>query len=152
MYKRELRSHRRFHGRSARRAFTLIELLLVMVILAILAALVIPRFTGQAEKARKKAAASDIASISLALNNFEVNCGRFPTTSEGLAALIAQPGGVTGWEGPYLDPGKGIPKDPWGREYVYKQPGTHENDFDLYSTGPSGQDGGSDNIGNWVEK
>jgi general secretion pathway protein G len=136
---------------NVRRGFTLIELLLVMMILATLAALVVPKFTGQAEKAKITAATTDIANIGVALNAFEVHCGRFPTTEEGLRALLEQPSNANGWQGPYLE--KGLPKDRWGNPYQYRFPGQHNvNGFDLYSFGPDGQDGGGDDIDNWTQK
>lgn len=133
------------------RAFTLIELLLVLVILATLAVLVVPRFTRRSEQARITGARTDIANIEIALDAFEVDCGRFPTTEEGLRALLEQPGGVTGWQGPYLK--RGSPKDPWGNPYMYRQPGQHNTSaYDLWSFGPDGQDGGGDDIDNWSQR
>lgn len=127
--------------------FTLIELLLVLVILGVLAALVVPRFTGRAEQAKNTAAKADIANISTALNAFEVDCGRFPTSEQGLAALMQAPPGVKGWQRPYLER---LLNDPWGNPYVYRCPGQHNVDsFDLYSYGSDGQDGGGDDIDNW---
>lgn len=133
------------------RAFTLIELLLVVVILTILASVVVPRFTRRSEQARIAAARTDIASIEVALDAFEIDCGRHPTADEGLQALTAQPNNAKDWHGPYLK--KGFPKDPWGNPYVYRCPGQHNIDgYDLYSFGPDGQDGGGDDIDNWSEK
>ncbi|HAU37632.1 MAG TPA: type II secretion system protein GspG [Phycisphaerales bacterium] len=150
MTTRETRSITRRRVRPQLRAFTLIELLLVLVILAVLAALVVPRFTKRSEQARTTAAATDISNIEVALNAFEVDCGRHPSTDEGLRALIEQPSNAKGWKGPYLT--KGLPKDPWGNYYVYRYPGQHNNDFDLYTYGPDGQDGGGDDIDNWSQK
>ena len=141
--RRTVRSH-------ARRAFTLIELLLVMVILAVLATLVLPRFTGRAEDTKKTAAAADISNIELALEMFEKDCGTYPSSQEGLAALINQPGNVQNWKGPYLK--KGLPKDPWGNTYLYRCPGQYGVDFDLYSCGPNGQEGDDDDINNWTQR
>jgi general secretion pathway protein G len=128
--------------------FTLIELLLVMVIIAILAAIVIPKMTGRAEQARITAAKADISSIKTAINEFEIDNGRYPTSEEGLQALVTQPSdlagdGKTGQWHQTLDK---LPVDPWGHPYVYNCPGTNGKDFDLYSTGPSGVAGGTDNI------
>lgn len=135
----------------SRRAFTLIELLLVLVILAVLASLVVPRFAGRSEQAKTTAANTDVASIATALRIFEVDCSRYPTTEEGLGALLSQPANVSGWKSPYLE--RGLPKDPWGKAYVYRCPGEHNlNGYDLYSYGPDGQDGGGDDIDNWSEK
>jgi general secretion pathway protein G len=130
-----------------KKAFTLIELMLVVIIIGILAAMVMPRLVGRSEQARTAAAKADIESnIALALDMFEMDNGYYPTTSEGLAALRSNPSSLANWKGPYL---KKEPKDPWGRPYVYKCPGTHNTDYDLYSPGPNGTDGDSDDIGNW---
>lgn len=135
-----------------RRAFTLIELLLVLVILASLAVIVVPKFTGVSERSKRQAAETGIEGLTTALNRFEVECGRFPTTAEGLAALLEAPTNVKGWNGPYLEK-KGTPKDPWGTPYVYRCPGQQNpNGFDLYSCGPDGNEGGGDDIDNWSEK
>lgn len=134
-----------------RRGFTLIELLLVVVILAVLAGLVVPRFAKRSEQARITAASTDIASIEMALDTFEVDCGRYPTTEEGLRALLEQPSNAIGWSGPYLK--KGLPKDPWGAPYIYRCPGQHNvNGCDLYSLGPDGQEGSGDDIDNWSQR
>jgi len=141
---------RRASGLPAR-AFTLIELLLVVAILATLAALVVPKFTKRSEQAKVTAAHTDIANIELALDAFEVDCGRFPTTEEGLRALLDQPSSTTGWQGPYVK--RGMPKDPWGNFYMYRYPGQHNTrGYDLYSFGPDGQEGGADDIDNWSER
>jgi general secretion pathway protein G len=126
-----------------RRAFTLIELLLVMVILAILAAIVVPKFTGRTEQARVTAAKADISSMKVALGAFETDTGRFPTTDEGLNALITPPPGIQGWTRPYLDK---VPNDPWGHAYIYRSPGSNNKDFDLFSAGPDGREGSADDV------
>ncbi len=134
-----------------RRAFTLIELLLVLVILAALAAVVVPKFTRRSEQARITAARTDIANLEVALDSFEVDTGRYPTTQEGLAALIEAPSNLKGWNGPYIK--RGVPKDPWGNPYIYTCPGRHNTDgYDLQSLGPDGQEGGDDDIDNWSER
>ena len=137
--------------RAAARGFTLIELLLVLVILTALAAMVVPRFPERLKQAKITAARSDIASIELALDVFETDCGRYPTNEEGLRALLEPPGNVTDWHGPYLK--KGLPKDRWGNPYVYRYPGPHTpTAYDLHSFGPDGQDGGDDDITSWSEE
>ena len=132
----------------ARGGFTLIELLLVLVILAVLVAVVVPKFTSRSEQARTTAAKTDISSMETALDAFEVDCGRFPSTEEGLRALVEPPGNVQGWRGPYIK--RGVPNDPWGNAYVYRFPGANNlNSYDLYSLGPDGREGGDD-ITNWT--
>lgn len=133
-----------------RDAFTLIELLLVMVILVILASIVVPKMTGYSERARKTKAATEIGSFKTALQAFEIDCGRFPTTEEGLNALVQAPNGVQGFkQGGYMDE---IPKDPWGNPYQYRCPGQHNPDgFDVFSMGGDGHEGGGDDIGNWSQ-
>jgi general secretion pathway protein G len=126
-------------------AFTLIELLLVLVILAVLAAVVVPKFTNRSEQARITAAHTQISSFETSMDAFEVDCGRYPSSEEGLRALVEAPSGVQNWHG-YM---KQIPNDPWGHPYVYQFPGTHNpNGFDLYSLGPDGREG-NDDIDNW---
>lgn len=135
--------------RTRSRGFSLIELLLVLVILGVLAALVVPKFTNRSQQARVTAAKADISNIETAINAFEIDNGRLPTTEEGLSALISQPANVTDWRGPYLS--RGLPKDPWGNPYLYRMPGQQNpTEFDVYSTGPDGREG-NDDIGNWNE-
>ena len=145
----------RYSNRSRRRhpaaGFSLIELLLVLVILATLTAIVVPKFTKRSEQAKVTAAGVDIANIEVTMDAFEVDCGRYPTTKEGLQAVLQQPSNADGWHGPYLK--RGVPKDPWGNPYVYRQPGRHNTaGYDLYSFGPDGQEGGGDDIDNWSER
>jgi general secretion pathway protein G len=129
----------------AARGFTLIELLLVLVILAVLAAVVVPKFTGRSEQARVAAAKADIASIELQLDAFEIDAGRYPTTEEGLSALVTPPQSVRAWNGPYLK--KGMPIDPWNRPYVYRFPGQFApGSPDVFSYGPDGNEGGGDDV------
>jgi general secretion pathway protein G len=134
----------------SRGGFTLVELLLVLVILAILAVVVVPKFTGRSKQARVTAARTDIANIEVALDTFEIDCSRYPTTEEGIGALVSQPSGLSDWKGPYLK--RGTPRDPWRNAYVYQFPGRRNpNGYDLYSYGPDGQPGGEDDIGNWSQ-
>jgi len=137
-----------------RSAFTLIELMIVVVILAVLAAAVVPRLAGRTQQARISTAKMDISgNISVALDLYELDNGRFPSSDQGLNALFAKPSSSpvpTNWNGPYL---KKTPIDPWGQEYKYACPGTHNNDYDLYSIGPDSNEGSEDDINNWdVEK
>jgi len=133
-----------------RSAFTLIELLLVLVILAVLAAVVVPKFTNRSEQARQTAAKTDIKTIESAIETFEVENGRYPSSEEGLGALMTAPAGLQNWHGPYIKGNGGLPKDPWGNSYIYRFPGTmNTSGFDLLSYGPDGREGGDD-IGNWT--
>ena len=129
-------------------AFTLIELLLVLVILGVLALVVVPKFAGRSEEARKTAARTDVSMLEGQIDIFEQDCGRFPSNDEGLGVLVTQPANAPKWKGPYIK--RGVPKDPWGNEYVYRYPGTHNvNSYDLYSLGPDGHEG-NDDIDNWT--
>jgi general secretion pathway protein G len=133
--------------KTGRRAFTLIELLLVLVIIAVLAAVVVPKLVGRSEDAKKKATVASIAGIKLALDAFEVDNSRYPTTAEGLMALVDQPAGLTNWHGPYVERQQ-IEKDAWDHPFVYRYPGTRNpNGFDVSSMGPDGQES-ADDIGN----
>jgi len=132
------------------RGFTLLELLVVMVIIGLLAAFVAPRYFAQVGKSQVKIARAQIDALDKALDQFRLDVGRYPTSEEGLQALVAQPSGEASWAGPYLK--KGVPADPWGRAYVYQQPSTHGTDFDLLSYGKDGRPGGSGedaDVTNW---
>ncbi|HSU68526.1 MAG TPA: type II secretion system major pseudopilin GspG [Tepidisphaeraceae bacterium] len=131
--------------RQAARGFTLIELLVVLVILGILAAVVVPNLVGKTEKAKVAAAKADISNLGGALNNFEVENGRFPSSEEGLQALVEKPGDLPNWKHSYIDK---LPPDPWGHPYVYRCPGNNGKDYDLVSGGPDGHEGGDDDITN----
>ncbi len=127
--------------------FTLIEVLLVVVIVSLLAAVAIPRFSGRVEEARVAKAEADIHSIGLALRMYEVDNGHYPPTLQGLLTAPAQ---ASSWRGPYLE--KGIPRDPWGRDYIYTYPGVRNpHAYDLKSLGPDGVESSAD-IGNWMRE
>jgi general secretion pathway protein G len=136
-------------ARRVQRAFTLVELLLVLVILGTLAAIVLPKFTGTTQRSRITATQTQISTFKTALNAFEVDMGYYPKS---LLELIQQPRGTgaQNWHGPYLDSDV-IPKDPWGNEYVYVCPGKHNpSSYDVSSAGPDGQMGTDDDICNWT--
>lgn len=134
--------------------FTMIEMMLVVIIIGILAAMVIPNIAGRGQQARTAAARADIeANLTAALDLYELDNGRYPTTEQGFGALIQKPSTTPvpdNWNGPYLKKKK-IPLDPWGRAYVYVSPGTHnEEEFDLSSYGPDGTQS-QDDITNWAD-
>src|SRR5687768_12206314 len=123
----------------ARRAFTLIELLLVLVILAVLAAVVVPKFTGRTDDAKIKATKAELAILEGALDRFEIDNGRFPATEDGLQALVRAPSYANNWTGPSIT---AVPQDKWGNAYTYRSPGQHNADaFAPSSTGPNRRDG-----------
>jgi general secretion pathway protein G len=133
--------------RPGHRAFTLIELLLVLVILGILAAIVVPKFAGRTEQARLTAAQTQISSFDTALSAFEVDNGYYPKGKAGLLELVEQPRDAQNWKGPYL---KDVPKDPWNNDYIYEYPGRRNvSSYDLSSAGPDGKPGSDDDITNW---
>ncbi len=134
------------------RGFTLIEVLVVVVILGILAAIVAPKFLDKPGEARQMKAKSDIQALSTALNMYRLDNFNYPSTNQGLEALVNKPSGLPearSWKaGGYLDR---LPKDPWGRDFVYLSPGQH-GDFDLYTLGADGQPGGEGenaDVANW---
>jgi general secretion pathway protein G len=139
--------------RTGRGAFTLVELLLVMAILAILAGIVLPKMSGRTQQAKITRAQTEIATFSTALGAYNVDTGDYPKGRTGLQALLTKPGNVQGWKGPYLENRTTVPVDPWGNAYIYECPGKHNpNGFDLMSMGPDGRVGGDDDICNWQQK
>jgi general secretion pathway protein G len=137
-----LQSRRRRPCRHGERGFTLVEILVVITIIGMIMALVGPRVLNYLAESKVKAAKIQIESLSSALDLYYLDVGRYPSTSEGLAALAQQPGGVQAWNGPYLR-SAAIPNDPWGHSYVYRSPGEHGS-FDIVSHGAHGQEGGPD--------
>lgn len=132
--------------------FSLIEIMVVVVIMGILASIVVPQLMSRPDEARKVKAKQDILAIENALELYKLDNGFYPTTDQGLEALVEKPSSAPEpehWQ-PYL---KSLPKDPWGRPYLYLQPGTH-GDIDIFTYGANGQPGGTGNnaeIGNWTK-
>ncbi len=120
--------------------FTLIEMMVVIIIIGLLAALVAPRMFGKLGKAKTSAAYAQIELFGTALDSFRLDVGRYPTTAEGLEALINPVTGLEEWNGPYLKK-REIPLDPWGNPYHYESPGNY-GDYDLYSYGADNAEGG----------
>ncbi|MBN2327091.1 MAG: type II secretion system major pseudopilin GspG [Candidatus Omnitrophica bacterium] len=140
-------TQKRRDSRNRQKGFTLVEMLLVLVILATLAAIVVPKFAGRSEQAKVTAAQTQIANFEIVLDAFEVDNGFYPKGGDGLNDLVEQPNNAKNWRGPYM---KEIPNDPWENEYVYENPGKHNsNGYDLYSMGPDGRSGTDDDITNW---
>ena len=143
-------SRRRDRGRAG--GFTLIEIMVVVIIIGLLAAVIVPQIMSRVDEARVTKAKSDIQSLETALTLFRLDNSKYPTTEQGLQALVTQPTDPTikHWKaGGYLEH---LNKDPWGNEYLYVFPGTHGKDYDLYSLGADGQPGGEGvdaDIGNW---
>ena len=117
----------------------MLELLVVMVIIGLLAAYVGPKYFAQIGKSEVKTTKAQIVGLEKALQQYRLDVGRYPTTEQGLAALMTKPANVNKWAGPYLE--KNLPMDPWGRPYVFVSPGEH-GDFDISSTGRDGRPGG----------
>jgi len=119
--------------------FTLLELLVVMVIIGLLAGFVGPKLFAQIGKSEVKVARAQIESLSKSLGQYRIDLGHYPSTEQGLAALVVKPAQEPTWSGPYL--AKAVPKDPWGHDYLYTYPGQH-GDYDLVSLGRDGKPGG----------
>ena len=135
--------------KQAMRGFTLLELLVVMVIIGLLAGYVGPKYFAQIGKSEVKTAKAQIDALGKALDQYRLDTGHYPQTEQGLASLNSAPSGEAKWAGPYLQ--KTVPNDPWGKPYQYKIPGEH-GEYDLWSFGKDGQQGGADeaaDIVNW---
>ncbi|MBU0995647.1 MAG: type II secretion system major pseudopilin GspG [Proteobacteria bacterium] len=143
-----------FEKRLDNKGFTLIELMVVMVILGILASRIVPMILGRVDEAKFTDAKMDIQALETALKLYKLDNGDYPTTEQGLLALVESPeteGGSSKWKkGGYIERGR-VPKDPWGYEYIYLSPGMH-GPFDIMSYGADGEQGGDDNnrdVNNW---
>lgn len=121
--------------------FTLLELLVVLVVLGLLAGLVAPKYFKQLGKSESKTARAQIEGIAKALDLYRLDAGRYPSSEQGLVALTTRPADEPRWDGPYLQ--KAVPADPWGRAYIYQQPGEH-GEYDLFTLGRDGRPGGED--------
>jgi len=142
------RARRRRHGE---RGFTLVEILVVITIIGLIMGLVGPRVLNYLTESKAKAAKIQIESFSSALDLYFLDNGRYPSSSEGLTALVQRPGSVMSWNGPYLK-GSIVPNDPWGNPYLYRSPGQHGT-YDIMSYGADGQEGGTgtaSDIVNWM--
>jgi general secretion pathway protein G len=143
--------HLSLRGTAAKKAFTLMEILVALAILGLLVGLAVSNFGkifGDSQVSTAKLFVNE--SMKAPLTTYRIQIGDYPTTAEGLAALVTSPADkVDRWHGPYIE-GKAMPHDPWGHDYKYAYPGTHNKDsYDLWSMGPNGIDGDSDDIGNW---
>lgn len=135
--------------RAAQSGFTLLELLIVLTIIGLLVGFVAPKYFAQLGKSEVKVARAQIKAFEDALDQYRLDVGRYPTTEQGLNALMAAPPGVPRWQGPYLK--RNVPADPWGAAYQYRSPGQH-GDIDIFSFGADGKPGGSGDaadITNW---
>lgn len=136
----------------SRNGFTLVEIMVVVVIIGLLAAFIVPRVMGRVDDTRITKAAADIQTLETALSMYRLDTARFPTTAQGLAALITKPDdpSLRNWkDGGYI---ARIARDPWGNPYRYRYPGQRGREYDLYSLGPDGVEGSGandDDIGNW---
>jgi len=137
--------------KTRKKGFTFLEIMFVVVIIGILVGIAVPSLTGKSRKARIMATRANMKSIETALQQFEMNVGSFPTTEQGLEALVKCPSDLDEemWDSPYL---KAVPKDAWKGEFIYKFPGEHNADFDLYSKGPDKQEETEDDIKNWSDE
>jgi general secretion pathway protein G len=135
---------------SRKEGFTLMEIIIVVIILSLVATLVVPKFFKKVEQSKQRIAKTQIAMIEQAVKLFKLDTGRYPTTAEGLNALLQETGGADNWDGPYLE--KGLPKDPWKRDYIYICPGKNYI-FEISSLGADGKPGGEGENGdvvNWT--
>lgn len=147
-------SHRSALATAPRKArgFTLIEIMVVLVILGLLAALVVPSILNRPDQARQVKATQDVRALESALKLYRLDNFRYPTQAQGLAALVRAPTDAGNWQGPYVD---NLPEDPWGNPYRYANPGTHGKEIDVFSYGADnapGGEGADADIGNWGDE
>jgi general secretion pathway protein G len=133
-------------ARGAAGGFTLLELLVVMVIIGLLAGFVAPKLFAQVGKSEVKVARAQIEALGKALDQYRLDTGRYPSSTQGLAALVQRPAEEPRWAGPYL--AKNVPADPWGRAYRYRSPGEH-GEYDLWSGGKDDTEGGAEELRSW---
>lgn len=139
---------RHFKQRQAAAGYTLIELLIVITIIGVLLGIAVVNFAGAPDQARKTSAEQEIRTIETALEMFRMHNAKYPSTEQGLKALVEKPADAKNWpENGYLKD-KSVPADPWGNAYKYLNPGTHGS-IDIFSLGADGREGGEDDIGNW---
>jgi len=131
------------------RGFTLIEIIIVVIIMSLIAALVVPRFFKKVERSKQQITKTQIIMLENAVKMFKMDTGRYPTSEEGLKSLLEKPADVNNWDGPYLE--KGLPKDPWGNTYIYTYPGKNYV-FEIVSFGADAKEGGEEenkDTNNW---
>jgi len=135
--------------RNPRRGFTLIEIMVVLAILGLLVAVLVRNVGGDLDRGQRQAADLFVKStLSLPLTNYRIDMGSYPTTAQGLEALVTRPQGGERWKGPYLE--GGVPLDPWQQPYEYRYPGAqNKSGYDLFSKGPDLTAGTEDDVGNW---
>ncbi len=133
---------------TAQAGFTLVEMLVVLAIIGLLAGLVAPRVFGQLAEAKIRTAHIQIESLKNSLDLFFLDAGRFPSTSEGLAALVTHPADLANWNGPYIK-GTAVPRDPWNNPYIYRSPGQNGRPYEIVSSGPGGKADGATQIASW---
>lgn len=137
------------NSNACRSGFTLIEIMVVVIIIAALAGMIVPRLWSTSDDAKRSIAKGGIASIATGVRLFRLHCDRFPTTEEGINALVVAPASLPGWKGPYLEQSTVL--DPWKRPYQYRSPGQHnQGGFDIWSQGPDPQKQ-DDDVTNWED-